>query len=81
MSLEVLSLIVAVSDPLLGFLFLKKEREGKGVVGGEHPDGTDREEAMAAFGGESGCYEPGTTWGALHSLLCSGGSVVPWGLC
>jgi hypothetical protein len=36
---------------------------------------------MAAFGGESGCYEPGTTWGALHSLLCSGGSVVPWGLC
>ncbi len=50
------------------------------MVGGEQPDGTDREEAMAAFGGESGGYEPGTTWGALPSLLCGGGSVVPWGL-
>jgi hypothetical protein len=49
---------------------LLRKREGKGVVGGEQPDGTDREEAMAAFGGESGGYEPGTTWGALYSLLC-----------
>jgi len=40
------------------------------VVGGEQPDGTDREEAMAAFGGESGGYEPGTTWGTSYSLLC-----------
>ncbi len=40
------------------------------MVGGEQPDGTDREEAMAAFGGESGGYEPGTTWGTFYSLLC-----------